>query len=154
MKQIDSIIQYLIDLDTKQIVKEIADLMIENPESIKCFPRVIGIAILAVEDAKENKGSSSVDSSYMQVYNEAKRLLDAKNNKGIRATQLTEYKISNYTIQYDSSIELINSISKDNEPWKDSKDVTNDNVLLLLFWRVLELEDQLLDIELNKEYDN
>ena len=84
MKQINDIIQYLISLDTAQIVKGIADLMIENnPKSIESFPKVIGIAVLAVEDAKQNKGSSSVDSSYMEVYNKAKRLLDAKNNEGV-----------------------------------------------------------------------
>lgn len=56
-----------------------------------------------------------------------------------------------YTIVYEERSDNITHILRHNKSWVESKDIIPINVFNLLFWRVLELEQQLLDIELNKE---
>jgi hypothetical protein len=57
-----------------------------------------------------------------------------------------------YTIIYkDQSGPQIQEILRNNTSWKTIDDVAGDSVLRLLFDRVLELEEQLLNIELDKD---
>jgi hypothetical protein len=78
MQQIDNIIQYFIELDTEQLIKDIAIEILANEDLIITFPKCIGIMILAIEDAKTEKEPSSNNELYVEIYNNAKRLLDAK----------------------------------------------------------------------------
>ena len=55
-----------------------------------------------------------------------------------------------YTIVYETGPQ-IKEILRNNTTWKTLDDVAGDNVLRLLFDRVLELEEQLQNIELDKD---
>jgi hypothetical protein len=80
MQQIDSIIQYFIELDTEQLIKDIADEVLSNEDLILTIPKCVAIMILAVEDAKTEKEPSSNNELYIEVYNNAKQLLELNNN--------------------------------------------------------------------------
>lgn len=56
-----------------------------------------------------------------------------------------------YTIVYEGSCDNIKEILRYNNPWKGPEHIAGDNVLYLLFSRILELEEQLLNIELDKD---
>lgn len=81
MQQIDSIINYFIELDTEQLIKDIAVEMLANKDLMTSFPKCIGIMILATEDAKRQKQSSSDNELYVEIYNNVKRLLDNKDTR-------------------------------------------------------------------------
>jgi hypothetical protein len=80
MQQIDNIINYFIELDTEQLIKDIACEMLANEDLVTTFPKCVGIMILATQDAKTEKESSSNNELYIEIYDNVKRLLDAKDN--------------------------------------------------------------------------
>lgn len=62
------------------------------------------------------------------------------------------YKLDDgkYTIVYDNCNNIV-EVLRYNKPWLESKDVLGINAFNMLFYRVLELEEQLLNIELDKD---
>jgi hypothetical protein len=80
MQQIDSIINYFIELDTEQLIKDIACEMLANEDLVTTFPKCVGIMILATQDAKTEEEPDSNNELYLEVYNATKTLLDSKIN--------------------------------------------------------------------------
>lgn len=80
MQQIDSIINYFIELNTEQLIKDIACEMLANEDLVITFPKCIGIMILATQDAKTEEEPDSNNELYLEVYNATKTLLDSKIN--------------------------------------------------------------------------
>ncbi len=72
---ITDIVDYLLKADTSELIVDLADSIIENPNRIESFPHAIGIIVLAVDDAKTSANPASQNALYISTFWFAKRRL-------------------------------------------------------------------------------
>ncbi len=71
---IDSIIEFLLNAETEKIINDLAQKIIEQGIPQTSTYQLMGIALLAVDDAKTQEHPSSANPIYKAVFDRAKKL--------------------------------------------------------------------------------